>query len=374
MSLAIKHLYSLPEQYNYSQTRKMSIPNRKALISAFGDISKVSVVDSTIEAPAKNEVQLEVSYSGFSGTDINMRLGRYPLQKAAPLTPGYCCVGRVVANGPGSNEFEPGTAVAAVTIYDAEAERINVAEQYLIPLPADLDDDAGHQQVAALVMDWNTAYAMVHHVAEVTKGQRVFIHGLSGAVGHATMTLCLLQGAEVYGTASARNHEALQALGVKPFVYTDKEWMGAMVALGGAHAVFDPLGFESWDESYSILPPGCDRAGDQGVLVGFGGNKASLQGEADRSVWPQMAKLLAHNLKVWSRRRTHFYYITRDDKTFAPDLKTLMDLVQQGQIKVPIKGVWDLDTDSIRDAHASWGKTAGMGSLLVRVGKSERTR
>jgi NADPH:quinone reductase-like Zn-dependent oxidoreductase len=62
---------------------------RKALITEFGDESKVVVVDEGIPAPLAKEVQVRVEFSGFSGADINIRRGIYPFQKKAPLTPGY---------------------------------------------------------------------------------------------------------------------------------------------------------------------------------------------------------------------------------------------------------------------------------------------
>lgn len=59
----------------------MPIRIRKALISEIGDVSKISIVDADIADPSPNEVQVKVIYSGFSGTDINMRSGRYPMQR-----------------------------------------------------------------------------------------------------------------------------------------------------------------------------------------------------------------------------------------------------------------------------------------------------
>src|SRR5688500_4964353 len=105
---------------------------RKVVYSAFGGPSNVSVVTAQIAPPSKYEVQCDVIYSGFSGADIQMRIGTYPMQKSAPLTPGYCFIGRVSANGPKSFKFRPGQVVAALTVYDSEAQKINVAEKYLI--------------------------------------------------------------------------------------------------------------------------------------------------------------------------------------------------------------------------------------------------
>ena len=329
---------------------------RKALVAEFGGVEKINIVDSDISEPAAQHVQVKVAYSGFSGADINMRQGAYPMQRKAPLTPGYCLVGSVKINGHGSNKFRVGDVVACLSVYDAEAELANLPEKYLISVPAGMD----LQVATALILDWNTAYGMVIRAACVSAGQRVFVHGMSGAVGYAIMILCQEGGAEVYGTASASKHAAIQQLGATPFTYHNKEWMAKMNGLGGADVVFDALGFESWDESYSILKP------QGGLLIGYGGNLGSLRREAPRSVIYPTLKLLARNyLKFWSQKRTTFYWISRDQATFEPELKALFKMVQEGKISVSIKQVYDLE--NIQEAHRSWGKGPGMGSNLIRV-------
>lgn len=332
---------------------------RKALISAYGDESNINVISAEIKDPSSGEVQVRVLYSGFNGGDVNMRLGRYPNQKAAPLVPGYCLVGTVQQNGSGCKRFSPGTLVCALTVYDAQADLAIVQEKYLISVPHNLDI----QKACALVLDWTTAYGIVHRSAKVQSGQKVFVHGLSGAVGLACGTLSQLQGAKVYGTASARHHDALRALGFEPFVYNNKDWMAAMTDLGGADAAFDPLGYESWDETYSIL------SHDNACLVGYGTNLATVNGEAERGgKLATTVKLLSRNLMCpIERRRTRFFYITKDDKTFEPELQTLFDMLASGRIDVKIKGIFDLE--DIQEAHRSWAKgTAGIGSMLIRVG------
>lgn len=332
------------------------LKNRKMVISEFGDVSKLKFVTEDIAAPGKNEVQVRIIYAGFSGADVNMRRGLYPMQRKAPLTPGYCFVGRVHATGRGCTAgHRPGDVVTTVTVYDSDADYINIPEKYLALVPAGVE----LQHAVALSLDWNTAYGMVTRAAEVSAGQRVFVHGLSGAVGYAVMALCLRQGATVYGTASERNHEALRALGAHPFVYTNKNWITAMQNLGGVHAAFDPLGFESFDESYSIL-----TTAERSILVGYGGNLDSMSGGKPRSGLPGIAKLIMRNVTLCNKSTT-FYTISRDQKTFQPELRTLLHLAKEGAIRVPIKQVWDID--NIKDAHESWGKSPGMGSMLIRI-------
>jgi NADPH:quinone reductase-like Zn-dependent oxidoreductase len=335
---------------------------RKAVIASYGDPSHINVITAPVAPLTDHEVQVRAIYAGFSGADVEMRLGRYPMQRAAPLTPGYCMVGRVETLGSKSHKFKPGDIVAALTIYDSQAELVNVPEKYLVPVPDELSsNDQGLQQVATLGLDWNTAYGLVERAAKVRSGQRVFVHGASGACGNATATLCLLKGAKVFGTASERNHAELRELGITPFVYTDKNWMIEMKKLGGAHAVFDPLGFESYDESYSIL------SDDGGVLVAYGMNKPALDGGKLQSIYPAIAKLLAQNLKVWSGKRTTFYSISRDRQTFLPDFETLMEMCKKGAIHPPIKHIYDLTTEGIREAHSNWGKSGVIGSVIIRV-------
>ncbi|KAM0330568.1 hypothetical protein ACHAQA_003515 [Verticillium albo-atrum] len=337
----------------------MTATIRKAVITEFGDPSVVKVIDGHIEAPSAKHVQVATIYSGFSGADVNMRRGVYPMQKAAPLTPGYSLVGTVKQNGPGSTRFKPGDVVACLTKYDAQSELVNLPEKYLIKVPTGIE----LQQATALILDWCTAYAMVKQTAKVTQGQRVFIHGISGAVGYAVMKLCQMEGAEVYGSASERNHKSIREQGGTPFVYTNKDWMKAMTDLGGAHAVFDPIGFESFDDSFSILT-------SDGIVVGYAANAQSITGQAPRStIWP-FVKFLARGKVPFSQKRTSFYFISRDDQDFEPNLRKLFDLLSQGKIVVPIRKLWDLE--DVQEAHRQWQSGTGVGSVVIRV-SSEST-
>lgn len=328
---------------------------RKSLIGSYGDATQVSVITTELSPPAANEVQLKVLYSGFGGSDIAMRLGGYPNQRAAPLTTGYSCIGTVTSNGPKSTKFPVGSLVGCLCIYEGQSERVNLPEKYLIPIPTGVD----LQQAVALILDWTTAYGMVYRSGKVSKGQRVFVHGLSGSVGFALLTLCKLQGAEVYGTASEYNHAAVRAAGAHPFVYTNKDWIQAMNDIGGAHVVFDPLGFESYDESWEILARG------GGKLIGYGGNYNVLNGGKTRSQWPQIAKLLAKNVNVFCPNSTAFFYIDRDQSTFEPELKTLLEMLRKGEITVPIRKLWTLE--EVPEAHRMFNKGPGVGAVVIKV-------
>ena len=299
---------------------------KKVVITEFGDESKLAIVEGDLPEPAAGEVQLSVEYSIVSGSDVNMRRGTYPFQKKAPLTPGYSVLGTVRLNGKGCSKFKVGDRVACLSKYEGQAELINLPERFLVPVPEGLDRKAA----VALVLDWVTAYQMLHHAAHVTSSQKIFVHGLSGAVGGALLSLGQIQGAQVFGTASSTKHEELRKLGAVPFDYSNKNWITAMQELGGVDAVFDPLGFESLDESYSVLRKG-------GILVAYGMNLPALTKTPRRPVFPAIVKLLSKNLLFWSGKRTTFFGLSRTSKNFTPDLELLFGWLNSGKISVPVK-------------------------------------
>jgi NADPH:quinone reductase-like Zn-dependent oxidoreductase len=329
---------------------------KKVVITAFGDESKLAFVESDLNDPAAGEVQLSVEYTIVSGSDVSMRRGTYPFQKKPPLTPGYSVIGNVRLNGPGSVKFAIGDCVACLSKYEGQAELINLPEQFLVRVPDAVDKKAA----VVLILDWVTAYQMLHRAAHVTAGQKIFVHALSGAVGGALLRLAKLQGAQVFGTASLKRHDELRQLGAIPFDYSNKEWITSTQDLGGVDAVFDPLGFESFDESYSILKKG-------GVLVGYGMNLPAWTNTPERSVIPSVLKLFSKNLLFWSGKRTTFYGVTRRSKHFASDLVELFEWLKDGRISVPIKNTFRLD--EIQKAHREYASSERMGSIVIEVSR-----
>jgi synaptic vesicle membrane protein VAT-1 len=327
---------------------------KKVVITAFGDESKLAIVESDLPDPAAGEVQLSVEYTIVCGSDVNMRRGTYPLQKKPPLTPGYSVIGKVRVNGKGCSTFRIGDRVACLSKYEGQAELINLPERYLIPVPEGVDAKAA----VALILDWVTAYEMLHHAAHVKAGDKIFVHALSGAVGGALLRLGQLEGAQVFGTASSKKHDELQKLGAITFDYSNQKWIAAIQELGGVDAVFDPLGFESFDQSYSILRK-------RGVLVGYGMNLPAWTKTRARPVIPSVLKLFSKNLLFWTGKRTTFFGIRRGSKDFAPDLEQLFEWLRDGKISVPIKATFKLN--EVQSAHREYASGSGTGSIIIEV-------
>ncbi len=325
---------------------------KRIVITAFGGVEVLKLLDAPLPEPGAGETRVRVLCSAVSGADINMRRGTYPMQPAAPLTPGYSIVGIADKNGPGASRFQVGARVACLTVYGGQSEYMVLPQTLLQPVPDAVDP----AEAVALILDGMTAYQMITRKVHLAPGQSVFIHGASGAVGALLAVLAKRLGLKAFGTASPAKFEAVRALGVEPFDYHELAFVTEIQRRGGVDAVFDPLGYESFDRSYAMLRRG-------GVLVGYGFNGGVFSGRR-RSIFPSLIRLMLRNL-VPDGKRTTFYSINRKSAAFAADQAQLFAWLAAGEIRPPIRKIFTLAETPA--AHDYWASGAGVGSLVIRV-------
>ena len=110
----------------------------------------------------------------------------------------------------------------------------------MVPVPPGLDP----AEAVSLILNYVTAYQMLHRTAKVKSGQRVLIHGAAGGVGSALMQLGRLAGLTMYGTCSARGASAVTELGGVPVDYQRQDFVQEIRSLTGegVDVVFDSIG------------------------------------------------------------------------------------------------------------------------------------
>jgi NADPH:quinone reductase-like Zn-dependent oxidoreductase len=223
--------------------------------------SGLQVRQRTLAPPAAGEVLVKVEAAGVSFAEQGMRRNRYPGQPKFPFVPGYDLVGVVTAVGPGGDQDLIGRRVAALTKIGGWASYALVPAAHLAEVP----DGVGPAEAETMVVNGITAWQMLHRAARVRRGQTVLVHGANGGVGTILVQLARHAGATVIGTASARYHDQLRALGVRPVDYHAPDLAARVreLAPGGVDAVFDHLGGRSVRRSYRMLAPG-------GTLVCYG--------------------------------------------------------------------------------------------------------
>src|SRR5688500_9419206 len=155
------------------------------IVTHYGGPDALRAVEEACPEPRAGEVRVRVMAAGVSLPDVMMREGVHPETPRVPFTPGWDLVGVVDRIGAGVSGIEPGQIVAALPISGAYAECVCLPQRELILVPRGLDA----AEAVSLILNYVTAYQLLHRAARVRAGQRVLIHGAAGGVGTALMQL-----------------------------------------------------------------------------------------------------------------------------------------------------------------------------------------
>ncbi len=245
--------------------------SRRVVVRASGGPEVLVLEEGPLPVPRRGQVRIRVRAAGVAFGDLMRRRG--VLAPWRPFTPGYDVVGEVEAVGPGVAAAWEGERVACLlrpTGLGGYAEHALARVPDLVRVPEGLDEATA----AALVLNYVTAWQIVHRVAGLRPGQRLLVHGASGGVGTALLDVGRHAGLTLYGTASARKHDLLRARGAEPIDYRSEDVVARVLALAGdgVDAVADPIGGENLAISRAVLRRG-------GTLVFFG-----ITGEIERGL------------------------------------------------------------------------------------------
>jgi len=310
---------------------------KRVVVTRYGGPEQLRVVEEEAPEPGRREARVRVLAAGVSLPDVLAREGVHPETPLPPFTPGWDLVGQVDRLGEGVSGVELGELVAAMPIHGAYAEFVCLPEHELVRVPPGLDA----AEAVSLVLNYTTAYQMMHRSARVESGQRALVHGAAGGVGTALLQLGELAGLETYGTCSARGAPVVSELGGQPIDYQRQDFVAEVRRLtgGGVDVVFDPIGGSHLWQSRRALRPG-------GRVVGYG-LSTSLRGKGLTSDRPGrrqrfrgtaiFALYIAGGWLLPGRRRVVPYSIQTLKRLkpalFRQDLLALLELLRQRRIR-----------------------------------------
>jgi NADPH:quinone reductase-like Zn-dependent oxidoreductase len=237
----------------------------RIIVTHYGGPDALRIVEDECPEPKHCEARVRVLAAGVSLPDVMAREGIHPETPRVPFTPGWDLVGVVDRLGDGVSGIEPGQIVAAMPISGAYAEFVCLPQRELVPVPSGLDA----AEAVSLVLNYITAYQMLHRSAKLRPGQRVLIHGAAGGVGSALLQLARLAGLEMYGTCSSRGASAVSDLGGIPIDYQRQDFVTEIHRLTseGVDVVFDGMGGTHIWRSRKAL-----RSGGRVVAFGLTGS------------------------------------------------------------------------------------------------------
>jgi NADPH:quinone reductase-like Zn-dependent oxidoreductase len=341
--------------------------NTRVIVTHYGGPDALHVVEGECPEPKDGEVRVRVLAAGVALPDIMAREGVHPETPRLPFTPGWDLVGVVDKIGDGVTGIETEQIVAAMPIHGAYAEFVCLPYRELVPVPSGLDA----AEAVSLVLNYITAYQMMHRSAKVKAGQRVLIHGASGGVGTALLQLGQLAELEMYGTCSLRGVQTVLDLGGIPIDYKQQDFVNEIHRLTteGVDVVFDPIGGKHMWHSRKVL-----RSGGKVVAYGY---TTSLRGEGLASGRPGRRNRL-HGIPIyavyiagglilpgWKRIVPYSIQTLMRLKPamFQKDLITLFDLLQQKKIKPLIAQRFPLY--KAKEAHELLGNGGVTGKIVL---------
>jgi NADPH:quinone reductase-like Zn-dependent oxidoreductase len=343
------------------------VKHRRIIVTRYGGPDALEVVEEECPEPKKGEVRVKVLAAGVSLPDIMAREGIHPETPRVPYTPGWDLIGVVHRLGNGVLGVESGRTVAALPIHGTYAEFICLSAGELVPVPPGLDP----AEAVSLILNYVTAYQMLHRTAKVKPGQRVLIHGAGGGVGSALLQLGRLVGLEMYGTCSSRGALAVSELGGIPIDYQRQDFVEEIQQLtsNGVDVVFDGIGGTHIWRSRRALRPG-------GKVVAYG-LTGSLRGGRLASgrlgrrhrfreirifglyiaagwLFPGRKRVVPYSIQWFKRLRPTW---------FRQDLIALFELLRQRKIEPLIAQRFPLA--QARNAHELLGKGGVIGKIVL---------
>jgi len=343
------------------------VRHTRIIVTHYGGPDALRVVEEECPETKDGEVRVRVLAAGVSLPDIMAREGVHPETPRLPFTPGWDLVGVVDRLGKNVSGIEPGQVVAALPIHGAYAEFVCLPQRELVPVAFGLDA----AEAVSIVLNYTTAYQMLHRSAKVTSGQRVLIHGAAGGVGTALLQLGRVAGLEMYGTCSSRSAPAVSGLGGIPVDYEHQDFVKEIhrLTIKGVDVVFDPIGGTHLWNSRKALRPGGKVVGyglrsslrGEGLASGRPGRRQRFRGTAIFGLYiaggwllPGRKRVVPYSIQTLKRLKPEF---------FRQDLIVLFGLLQQHKIKPLIAQRFPLD--EARQAQELLEKGGVTGKIVL---------
>lgn len=315
-----------------------------------GDPSSTQVRDVPQPSPGPDDVLIKVAYAGLNFADLMMQTGVYPHPKGYPLVAGLEMSGEVTAVGADVSGVSIGQRVAAFC-EDAGgfAEFCAVPAERLVTLPDAISLETG----AAFYLHSLTAWSLLHIVSTTQPGDTLLIHAIGGGVGLQLTQLAKAAGARVIGTVGTPGKEtrALDFGADTVVLRSQDDFVNACLSATdgqGVDKIIDSTGASILDKSFDAIRP-------LGHVVSYG----EAEGKPYDTLWE---RLVAKSLTF---TRMHLGHLDYGSAEWRHGTATVLGMIEQGALKVPIEGVFDME--DVSGLYAALASRQTAGKLLLRL-------
>jgi NADPH:quinone reductase-like Zn-dependent oxidoreductase len=253
------------KQRNANKTKILiDMEKMKAIVhTKYGPPDELQLMEVEKPVPGDNDVLIKIHATTVTTTDCNARnftfvpksfmfLARvmFGFKKPKINILGIDLAGEIEAAGKDVKLFKKGDQVfgSPGTKFGGHAEYRCVPENGALAIKP---SQMRWEEAAAISLAGNTALFFIRDLAKIQAGQKILIHGASGAIGTYAVQLAKYYGAEVTGVCSATNAEMVKSLGADKVIdYTKEDFTKSNERYD---FVFNVVGKTSFSQSKSIL-------------------------------------------------------------------------------------------------------------------------
>jgi NADPH:quinone reductase len=306
-------------------------------IEEFGGPEVLQVTEVPDPEPTDGQVVVNIARAGINWADTHAIRNDYLAEQQLPLIPGGEIAGTTA----------DGRRVAALMNNGGYAQKALVPEQFLVPIPDEVNDD----QAAALLLQGLTAHALLHYCAHIREGETVVVEAAAGGTGSLAVQLAKRAGAKVIGLASSEEKRQLaERLGADATADSRADDLkGAILEANGGEKGdvvlhMSGTGFEAELHALGML----------GRMVVFG-NAARHPNELHTNYLLQTSKSV---LGFWL-----VALIAKRQDLIASMITELLGAVAAGDLEVTIGGTYPLSEAA--QAHKDMQERRTTGKLLL---------
>ncbi|TDE16157.1 zinc-binding alcohol dehydrogenase family protein [Dyadobacter psychrotolerans] len=319
---------------------------KAAVIYQAGGPGRLIIEDRSVPEPNPGQVLVKVKAFGLNRSELMTRKGYSP-GVLFPRILGIECVGEIVADP--DSKWQPGQQVAACMggmgrDYDGSyAEYAVLPSSIIYPFNSKLSWDI----LGAIPEMFQTVYGSLHLALRIQKGESILIRGGTSSIGLLAIQLARHSGLSVIATSrSEEKKQFLIEAGAEAVLIDDGNLKAQVDKLypGGIDKILELVGANTLKDSLS-----CAKPGGSVCMTGMLSEIWSIQDFAPMDYIPA-----AVNLTV---------YDTGQIKVDVDAFQSFISMVERGEIKLSIGGVFKLD--DIAQAHKLMDSNKASGKIVI---------
>jgi NADPH:quinone reductase-like Zn-dependent oxidoreductase len=329
------------------------------IVNSYGKNKKLHLADWPEPIVNENDVLVQVHSAGVNLLDTLIKNGEFKifLPYQTPFVNGHDMAGIITKVGSKVSKFKVGDEVYARPAdfkIGTFAEYISVNESDLALKPKNIS----MEEASSIPLVGLTSWQALVEIANIKKGQKVFIQAGSGGVGTFAIQLAKHLGAFVATTTSEKNRELVKSLGADLIIdYKTEDFETKLKNYDLVlHSNRDSKILE---KSLRILKSG-------GQLVSLVGPPTPEFASALGLSWPLklVINLLSYSARKKAKKRNvsfKFLFMRADGK----QLNEITKLIEQGVIKPVIDKVFPFAQTNEALSYVETGRSKG--KVVIKV-------